>query len=107
MCFARLVLRLRLFMASPVECEGGFDGPTFSPGRDLPPILYRFVDDGKLVTYVYFEDEPGRRSAAKLLTKDEARRIAANIGHNRSRLPTRVFSPLPAALTQATEQSHG
>jgi hypothetical protein len=35
--------------------------------------------NGLAVAYVYYEQEPGRRTAANLMTKDEARRIAANV----------------------------
>jgi len=34
---------------------------------------------GRALAYVYYEEEPGRRTSANLLTKDEARRIASNI----------------------------
>jgi len=58
------------------------------PARRFPPPWY--VDErgaafavcdanGQPLAYVYFDEKPGRRSAAKLLTKNEARRIAANI----------------------------
>jgi hypothetical protein len=37
------------------------------------------VRDHDELAYVCFEDEPERRSAAKLLSKDETRRIAADM----------------------------
>jgi len=56
------------------------------PDRRFPPpwiveeyrgISYIVRDANRFaVAYVYFESEPGRRVAANLMTKDEARRIA-------------------------------
>jgi len=47
---------------------------------ELQPNYYVVRDaDGQQLAYIYYSNDPERRSAAKLLTKDEARRIASNI----------------------------
>jgi hypothetical protein len=54
----------------------------FSPPwtSELQPNYYIVRDaDGQQIAYIYYSNDPDRRAAAKLLTKDEARRIAANI----------------------------
>jgi hypothetical protein len=52
--------------------------PAALVGRGIGRLLYR-QGQQRAETHFYYEEEPGRRSAAKLLTKDEARRIAANV----------------------------
>jgi len=79
--------------------EGGLFNPGFlprnrnqMPDRSFPPPWsseehsgYYVIRDrnGLGLAYIYYENEVGRRSAAKMLSKDEARRIAANF----ARLP--------------------
>jgi hypothetical protein len=53
--------------------------------------------NGQQLAYVYYESESGRRSAAKLLSEDEARRIAANI----AKLPDDWSSPEQLSLHAA------
>src|SRR5262245_59146712 len=56
--------------------------PAVSPpwSAEVTPNCFIVRDaNGQALSYIYYENEPGRRSAAKLLSKDEARRIAANI----------------------------
>jgi hypothetical protein len=59
------------------------------PGRRFPApwtveeyrgISYIVRDANNFaVAYIYFEAEPGRRASANLMTKDEARKVAAGI----------------------------
>jgi hypothetical protein len=59
------------------------DDPDTKLGQDC--YIVRDAN-GYPLAYVYFEEEPGRRSAAHLMTRDDARRIAVNI----AKLPSTV-----------------
>ncbi len=55
----------------------------FPPPRSVeePDACFVVKDgSGQKLSYIYFEEEPERRSAAKLLSKDEAWRIGEKRG---------------------------
>ena len=72
-----------VFRATVTDAE--FEMSELGPdvtARRFPPAADGRRDEQRLLqalAYLYFEEEPGRRAAAKLLTHEEARRIAANI----------------------------
>jgi hypothetical protein len=47
--------------------------------EERPACFHRGDGAGQKLAFRLFEEETGRRRGAKLLTRDEARRIAANI----------------------------
>ena len=47
--------------------------------EDLAGCFVVKARGGQVLAYIYYEDNPGRRSIVKLLSRDEARRIAAAI----------------------------
>jgi hypothetical protein len=51
--------------------------------EELHGCLIVWDQDGQALAYVYYEDDPVRRGIAKLLTREKARQVAANI----ARLP--------------------
>jgi hypothetical protein len=70
---------------------------TDHPRRSPPPWIVAETEpcfivrdhNEQALAFVYCEDEPGRRITGKLLTRDEPRRIAANI----AKLPELLVRP--------------
>ena len=68
-----------------LKAEVGMTGPRRFPSpwsADNNGACFIVKDhNGQALAYVYYEEDPGRRAAANLLTREEARRIAVNIAN--------------------------
>ena len=76
------IRRAAAIPAAPVRRTRGMTARRFPPPWSNDELVERFVvrdATGHALAHVYFEEEPDRRVAAHLLTRNEARRIAVYI----------------------------
>lgn len=70
---------------------------------EMPACFVVRDREGQALAYVYFEEEPGRQSASKLLSKDDAWRIASNIA-KLPYVPRDTLKGIPRPKTLASER---
>jgi hypothetical protein len=78
----------------------------FPPPWSIDETLACFIvrdRDKQALAYVYFEDEPGRRTSANLLTRDEAFLIAVNIAKLPS-VPRQLLKDIPRPPSSVSDE---
>jgi hypothetical protein len=76
--------------------------PPWSIDEQMESFIVRDAS-GWPVAHVNYEDDPGRRSTAKLLTRDEAFLIAVNIAKLPS-VPRQVLKDIPRPKDSASRE---
>jgi hypothetical protein len=69
---------------------------------EMPACFVVRDREGQALAYVYYEEESGRQSASKLLSKDDAWRIASNIAKLPS-VPRDILKGIPRPKASASE----
>jgi hypothetical protein len=85
-----------------MSAQRRFPSP-WSVEETVPCFIVR-DSNGQAIAYVYCEDQPGRRSTAKLLTRDEAFLIAVNIAKLPS-VPRQILKDIPRPPNSASRDA--
>jgi hypothetical protein len=70
--------------------------------EEMPACFVVRDREGQALAYVYFEEEAGRQSASKLLSKDDSWRIASNIA-KLPNVPRSILKDIPRPKVSTSE----